>query len=293
MAGLRGFELEYDGINLSSQGAREIAFAVLPALSNGTEDICASRHRSSARKGELDWTSCRNGAFLCVSRARLRRPAPKTPLAIRPSRVRGGGSRCCRKHKERNMAKLTDTQLIVLSKAAARDDGLAIVPEELNKAAAAKVAAGLVSRKLMREMRSKPNMPVWREDEEGRGISLAITREGREAIGTEDSENDNSKDAMTAKEKRRGVGQQRPPSDRSSNVDEPRSGSKQAFVIKMLSRKSGATLNAMVEATGWLPHTTRAALTCLRKRGYSVLLERQDGKPSVYRVAAGHDRAAA
>ena len=191
------------------------------------------------------------------------------------------------------MAKLTDTQLIILSKAAARDDGLAIVPEELNKAAAAKVGASLVSRKLMREMRSKPNMPVWREDEEGRGTSLAITREGREAIETEDSENDNSKDAMTAKEKRRGVGQQRPPGDRSSNVDEPRSGSKQALVIRMLSRKSGATLDAMVEATGWLPHTTRAALTCLRKRGYSVLLERQDGKPSVYRVAAGHDRAAA
>src|SRR4051794_6117091 len=85
------------------------------------------------------------------------------------------------------MAKLTDTQLIVLSKAAARDDGLSIVPEELNKAAAAKVAASLVSRKLMREVRSKPNMPVWREDEEGRGVSLAITREGRQAIGTEDS----------------------------------------------------------------------------------------------------------
>jgi hypothetical protein len=113
------------------------------------------------------------------------------------------------------MAKLTDTQLIVLSKAAARDDGLAIVPEELNKAAAAKVGASLVSRKLMREVRAKPNMPVWREDEEGRGTSLAITREGREAIGTEDSENDDSKDAMTAKEKRRGVGQQRSPSDRS------------------------------------------------------------------------------
>src|SRR3954463_2978787 len=189
-------------------------------------------------------------ALLSVSRARLRRPAPKTPLAIRPSRGRSSGSRRCRKHKERNMAKLTDTQLIILSKAAARDDGLAIVPEELNKAAAAKVAAGLVSRKLMREMRAKPNMPVWREDEEGRGTSLAITREGREAIGTEDSENDNSKDAMTAKEKRRGVGQQRPPSDRSSNVDEPRSGSKQALVIRMLSRKSGATLERWSKQRG-------------------------------------------
>jgi hypothetical protein len=48
------------------------------------------------------------------------------------------------------MAKLSDTQLIVLSKAAARDDGLARVPEGLNRAAAAKVDASLVSRKLKR-----------------------------------------------------------------------------------------------------------------------------------------------
>ena len=93
------------------------------------------------------------------------------------------------------MPKLSDTQLIVLSKAAGRDDGIAIVPEGLNKAAVAKVAASLVSRKLMREVRSKPGMPVWRDDEEGRGTSLVITRGGREAIGIEDGENDSSKEA--------------------------------------------------------------------------------------------------
>ncbi len=37
-------------------------------------------------------------------------------------------------------------------------------------------------------------------------------------------------------------------------------------------------------ATGWLPHTTRAALTGLRKRGYAVNREVADGG-SVYRVA--------
>src|SRR3954447_24109179 len=146
------------------------------------------------------------------------------------------------KLKEPKMAKLTDTQLIVLSKAAARDDGLATIPEGLNNAAAAKVAASLASRKLMREVRSKLDMPVWREDEEGRGTSLIITREGRDAVGIEDSENDSSKDATTAKEGRRREGQRPSPRDRSTIVDEPRSGSKQALVIKMLSRKAGATL---------------------------------------------------
>jgi Protein of unknown function (DUF3489) len=194
--------------------------------------------------------------------------------------------------KERNMAKLTDTQLIVLSKAAARDDGTATILEGLNNAAAVKVAASLVSRQLMREVRSKPNMPVWREDEEGRGTSLVITRKGREAIGLEHGESDSSNPSSAAEETgvQRG---QRSSQNRLKRIDEPRAGSKQAVIVTMLSRKSGATLDALVEATGWLPHTTRAALTGLRKRGYTVLLERQDGRPSLYRVASRQNRAAA
>ena len=38
----------------------------------------------------------------------------------------------------------------------------------------------------------------------------------------------------------------------------------------------GATLAELVAATGWLPHTTRAALTGLRKRGYAVGIDRAD-----------------
>ena len=79
---------------------------------------------------------------------------------------------------------------------------------------------------------------------------------------------------------------------RPASIDEPRAGSKQALIIKLLTRKSGVTLETMIEATGWLPHTTRAALTGLRKRGYAVLLERQDGKPSLYRIASAQDLAA-
>jgi hypothetical protein len=195
--------------------------------------------------------------------------------------------------KEPKMAKLTDTQLIVLSRAAAREDGIASIPTGLNKAAAAKVAASLVARKLMREVQSKPGMAVWGEEEEGQRTSLVITRGGRDAIGIEDSENESSNEATRTKQRRPGIGQQPSSRHRSTKVDEPRPGSKRALIVKMLSKKSGATLEALVEATSWLPHTTRAALTGLRKRGYTVLLERQDGKPSLYRIASGHDRAAA
>lgn len=46
--------------------------------------------------------------------------------------------------------------------------------------------------------------------------------------------------------------------------------SKIAHVICLLERPEGATLNDVVAVTGWLPHTTRAALTGLRKKGYEI-----------------------
>ena len=56
----------------------------------------------------------------------------------------------------------------------------------MNKAAASKVGSSLVARKLMREVKAKPGMPVWREDDDGRPISLMITAAGRNAIGVEE-----------------------------------------------------------------------------------------------------------
>jgi DNA-binding IclR family transcriptional regulator len=64
----------------------------------------------------------------------------------------------------------------------------------------------------------------------------------------------------------------------------PRAGSKLARVIDLLERSEGATITHLIEATGWLPHTTRAALTGLRKRGYGVARERIDGRDSIYRI---------
>ena len=52
---------------------------------------------------------------------------------------------------------------------------------------------------------------------------------------------------------------------------------KSDLVIGLLQRTDGATLDEMVAATGWLPHTTRAALTGLKKKGRQVASEKTDG----------------
>ena len=53
----------------------------------------------------------------------------------------------------------------------------------------------------------------------------------------------------------------------------------------MLARDEGATLEQMIAATGWLPHTTRAALTGLRKAGYAIDSDKIDGVRT-YRAVA-------
>ena len=47
-------------------------------------------------------------------------------------------------------------------------------------------------------------------------------------------------------------------------------------VLALLQREEGATLDELCEATGWQPHSTRAALTGLRKKGHVIARTRRD-----------------
>jgi hypothetical protein len=60
---------------------------------------------------------------------------------------------------------------------------------------------------------------------------------------------------------------------------------KQDQIGSLLLRDKGATLDQMVAATGWLPHTTRAVLTGLRKKGYAIDSDKVDGVRT-YRAVA-------
>ena len=62
--------------------------------------------------------------------------------------------------------------------------------------------------------------------------------------------------------------------------------SKSASVAKLLARPKGATVDEMMTATGWQPHSVRAFLSGLRKRGQVLIREeRKDGRIS-YRIGA-------
>jgi hypothetical protein len=54
----------------------------------------------------------------------------------------------------------------------------------------------------MRESRSKPGMPVRRDDDDGRPISLMITRAGRDAIGVDVNEKQRKRFVLTRRPRR-------------------------------------------------------------------------------------------
>ena len=61
---------------------------------------------------------------------------------------------------------------------------------------------------------------------------------------------------------------------------------KRDTILALLSRPNGASMDEMVATTGWLPHTTRAMLTGLKKKGHALASDKVDGVRR-YRVEPG------
>jgi Protein of unknown function (DUF3489) len=195
--------------------------------------------------------------------------------------------------------KLTDTQLLMLSAAAQRNDRYLVAAPNLKVTAAQKIASKLIGAGLVREIRAKAGAPVWRRDEDARlSYALRLTSAGANAISIEESSESAPVDDHC--DLRGSVALVRPSSEEQSAPDPssagengaapersslPRGGTKLARVVELLQQDCGASIAELIVVTGWLPHTTRAALTGLRKRGFVTAIDRSDKKRgSIYRV---------
>jgi hypothetical protein len=182
--------------------------------------------------------------------------------------------------------KLTDAQFVMMSAGAQRKDLCLSAPATLKGAALSKVRAKLVKLGLAREIEAKPGAPIWRRDDSGQGYALKLTAAGLKAIAIDEG----SPEAIEHSEAPQPQAKNRASPDEGGDparVAGPREGSKLALVIELLRSADGATIVDLTQATGWLPHTTRAALTGLRKRGYAVIRERNGAGDSAYRISDG------
>jgi len=179
----------------------------------------------------------------------------------------------------------SDTQSLILSRAATRPGNLALpLPEGLVGAAAKMVVGKMIARGWLEEVEAnlRRGEPMWRETGDGHGTTLIATEAGLEAIGIEPVVASAVARALKANLK-----PAQSPED--AGVAKPvaiRTGTKQAQIIAMLHRPEGASIAEIVAATGWLAHTVRGSISgALKKKlGLPITAEKVEGRGTVYCV---------
>jgi hypothetical protein len=167
------------------------------------------------------------------------------------------------------MTKLSDTQRILLAAACQRADGSVLPLHASIKRGGGitKAIAGLMRQALVVERETNDQAAVHRTDGD-LSFGAFVTEAGMAAIGVS-TDDEGTSEAAAA---------QLP-----EIIDVEKAPTKIATVLTLLARKDGVPMADLMAATGWLPHTIRAAITGLRKRGHSIQRIKRDGM-TCYRI---------
>lgn len=161
--------------------------------------------------------------------------------------------------------KLTDTHLVILSTAAQREDRSVLpLPDDLNLTDGGPLEClhALLTKGLVEEV---DGIPDWRGVESEAPKLLRISEAGLAALNAGDKVPARAAPSKFSKKSR---------------------GSKTDAILKLMRRKQGATIPALQEVTGWLPHSTRAALTGLRKKGVAISRNKNGKGETIYRAGS-------
>lgn len=172
--------------------------------------------------------------------------------------------------------RLTDIQLVLLATAAQRDNGSLLPPPDTvgqPSTRIRKAVEALIRRGLAAEVELPSGAEAWRTEDD-HAVGVVVTDAGRAAIGLEPTQPaEGANPSVTSPSEVQAPDPQAvlPPSAAAAVQSvSPGAHTKSALVLQMLRRETGATLDELTSATGWLPHTTRAALTGLRKKGRAI-----------------------
>jgi hypothetical protein len=202
---------------------------------------------------------------------------------------------------------LSDTHLIILS-AAQQRDGLVLPIPDTVRASPEKVhniLRQLLKSELVCEQPAEPGQEFWRESEEGGRLALLLTEAGKARLGAEGDadesdtkeQSDSSPPSPEAPVRRSGTqraakaaktsSKQKIREDRPAKPSaEPAAGGKIGVLVKLFSRKSGASIEEAIKATGWQAHSVRGAISgaLKKKHGFTVASEANANRGRVYRI---------
>jgi hypothetical protein len=163
------------------------------------------------------------------------------------------------------MTTLTTTQQLILDHAAKYTDGkLVWFPDNLKGGAKSKVISSMLKSALITTD----------------GTDYFVAAEGYDALGLkrpgQPTETKPAEEVLVA-----GTEETKP-----AKTTTPRENSKQAQVVAMLKRTTGATISQIMEATGWQKHTVRGTLAgALKKKlGLTITSIKNNGTDRVYYI---------
>jgi hypothetical protein len=190
------------------------------------------------------------------------------------------------------MPKLTDTQTIILSRAATRPDNLAMPLPEGLAGAAAKMAIGkMIERGWLEEVEAnlRRGEPLWRETGDGHGTTLIATETGLAAIGIEPVVASTLTNLRKAQLER--VSGPKDALEASADPATPkpvaiRAGTKQAEIIALLQRPEGASITEIIDMTGWAAHSARGMISggLKKKLGLEVSTTSDEQRGRIYHI---------
>jgi hypothetical protein len=186
---------------------------------------------------------------------------------------------------------LTDHQRCAL-RAASRSANLNAWPLPprlgLSKGSTTIVVKGLLKKGLIEERAALGHDAIWREAEDGRPMTLVITRAGLAAVGMLP---ENETDRKTAAEERAQTADSAAQSGPTAAVSEnprrmPRAGTKLAALVTLLEREDGVTVEEMAAAFGWQGHTVRGVMSgaLVKRFGFQIVSEAVEGRGRAYRI---------
>ena len=162
------------------------------------------------------------------------------------------------------MTKLSDTQLVILTAACSRDDRLVLpLPASLKGGAAKKVVHSLISKGLVEEVPAGPDDAVWKGSDGDSRTTLRVTDAAFAALNLEPhdaataADDGHETDAATVDA---APADEAPAGPTARATPKLRADTKQPKLIEMLKRPEGATIDEIVAAFGWQPHTARGAI---------------------------------
>ncbi len=194
------------------------------------------------------------------------------------------------------MSELSDTQLIILSAACAREDRRVLpLPKSHRGGAAKKVIDALIAKDLIEEIEANVvhGDLVWRGAGDGRSLTLVAAASADavldgSAIGTARVAPQRATKASTGRKVAKAQSKDPKPRNATATLanGKTRDGTKQARLIAMLKRAKGASITEIAEAFGWQHHTVRGALAgaLKNKLGLAIASEPHKVRGRIYRI---------